>query len=110
MNTVVTMAHRDVTLEQLPKQMISIRMLREAFEKCTPYNCPSRTRLNYCYPQYSWDTSPSEDITMEHAVRVIHYCLSDTEYLSRFAFYFTGECVAPYDVIATYISQTFVKT
>jgi len=104
------MAHRTITLEQLPKQMISIRLLRDAFDKCTPYDCPSRTRLNYCYPQYSWDTSLPEDITMEHAVRVIHYCLSDTDYLDRFAFYFTGECVAPYDVIASYIAQPFVKT
>ena len=104
------MAHRNITLEELPKQMISIRMLRNAFEKCTPYNCPSRPRLNSCYPYYSWDTTPAEDITMAHAVRVIHYCLLNPEYIDRFALYFTGECVGPYNVISSYLTQTFVKT
>lgn len=104
------MAHRTITLEQLPAQMISINTLRQAFERCTPYDCASRTLLNHCYPKYSWDTSQPEDITMKHTVSIICYCLRTPEYLDRFALYFAGECVAPYEVLKEYLVQAFVKT
>ena len=105
----VTMANRDITLEEIPKQLISIRLLRSAFEKCTPYDCPSRCRLNAFYPYYTWDTASVEDISMENAAKVIHSCVPQ-EYLDRFALYFTGECVGPYEVILAYLTQTLVKT
>jgi hypothetical protein len=103
------MAFLTLTLEDLPKRLISIRVLRGAFDKCTPFDCPSRSRLNAFYPYYTWDTASGEDISMEHAARVIHSCVPH-EYLDRFALYFTGECVGPYDVISTYLTQTLVKT
>jgi hypothetical protein len=103
------MAFLTLTLDDLPKRLISITLLRTAFEKCTPYDCPSRTRLNAFYPYYTWDTAAMEDISMEHAAKVIHSCVPQ-EYLDRFALYFTGECVGPYEVILAYLTQTLVKT
>ena len=100
------MAFNALTLDDLPKQMISIRMLRAAFDKCTPYDCPSRSRLVSYHP---WYESPTDDISMEHAAKVIHSCVPH-EYIDRFAFYFAGEGVAPYEVIAKYLAQTLVKT
>jgi hypothetical protein len=108
--TSYTMAFHTITLSELPSKTISVQMLRSAFEKCTPYDCPSRMRLNSCYPVFSWDRSPLEDISMEHVSRVLLYCLGSTEYIDRFALYFTGECVAGYDVLHTYFTQTFVRT
>jgi hypothetical protein len=103
------MAFHTLTLEELPKRLISIRLLRSAFEKCTPYDCPSRSRLNAFYPYYTWDTAAMEDISMENAAKVIHSCVPQ-EYLDRFALYFTSEGVGPHEVIAQYLAQTLVKT
>jgi hypothetical protein len=50
-----------------------------------------------------------DEISMEHAAKVIHSCVPQ-EYIDRFAFYFAGEGVGPYEVIAQYLAQTLVKT
>ena len=99
------MAFNTITIDEVPKQMIPVRMLKSAFDKCTPYDCPSRARLHTCYP---WYVSPMDDISMEHVARVIHSCVPE-EYIDRFAFYFAGECVAPYDLIIKYLTQTFIR-
>lgn len=105
------MAYRNITLEQLPSQTIPVNKLQEAFDKCTPFDSYTRVRLAHAYPSYSWRHSTSvEEISMEHVARVMHHCLQHTEYIDRFAFYFAGECVAPYDVLLAYFTQTFVKT
>ena len=103
------MAYRYITDKQLPNEMIPVWMLRKAFDQCTPYDCPSRAWFNACYPSFSWISDPTESVTMEHVARVMRHCLRDAEYIDRFAFYFTGECVGPYDVIYSYFNQTFVK-
>ena len=104
------MAHRSITLEQLPSQVIPIAKLKQAFDKCTPFDCPSRSRLAFHYPAYSWGGANLEEISMQHVASVMHHCLHDTEYIDRFAFYFSGECVAPYEVLLDYFTQTFVRT
>ena len=105
------MAYRNITLEGLPSQMILVRKLQEAFDKCTPFDSYSRVRLASQYPSYAWrDTTSVEEISMAQVARVMHHCLHHTEYIDRFAFYFAGECVAPYEVLLAYFTQTFVKT
>ena len=105
------MACRTITLEQLPSVTIPIRKLQSAFDRCTPFDSYARIRLMQEYPSYAWrDTSSIEEISMEQAARVMHHCLRHTEYLDRFAFYFAGESVAPYEVLLAYFTQTFVKT
>jgi hypothetical protein len=104
------MAHRLITLEQLPAQLIPITKLKQAFDRCTPFDCPSRSKLATYYPSYSWSGANPEEISMQHVAGVMHHCLHDTEYIDRFAFYFSGECVAPYEVLLDYFTQTFVRT
>ena len=105
------MAYRDITLEQLPSQMIPIRKVHESFDKCTPFDSAARIRLAQQYPSYAWrDTASVEEISMERVARVMHHCLQHTEYIDRFAFYFARECVAPNEVLLAYFTQTFVRT
>lgn len=99
-----------ITLEQMPQRMISVKILREAFEKCTPYDCPSRALLNTCYPLRSWANEDPEDIPMEKVVRVLWYCMGHTEYIDRFVGFFAGYRVAGYDVIKDYFIQALVRT
>ena len=103
------MAFQAITIEELPSKMIPIQMLRTAFEKCTPYDCPSRIRLRTCQPVFSWDKNPLDEISMEQVSKVLVYCLGDTEYIDRFAMHFTSEYVASYDVLHAYFAQTFVR-
>jgi hypothetical protein len=104
------MAHREITLEQLPLQKIPVETLRRAFEKCTPYDCPSQARFGTVYPIRTWVTETHDDITMERVAHVMCWCLGGSEYIDRFAFYFSGEKVAPYEVLLEYFTQAFVKT
>ena len=102
------MACRDITIEQLPSQMIPIRKLQGAFDRCTPFDSYARVRFAQ---EYMWrHATAMEEVSMEQAAKVMHHCLQHTEYLDRFAFYFAGECVAPYEVLLAYFTQTFVKT
>jgi hypothetical protein len=108
--TTSAMAYRDITLEQLPSQMVSITKLQQAFDKCTPFDCPSRSRVANQYPSYAWPGANPEEISMAQVAKVMHHCLYNAEYIDRFAFYFSGEKVAPYEVLLAYFTQTFVKT
>ena len=99
----------DVTLEQLPKQMISIQTLREAFEVCTPWDCPSRRVFSSWYPTHTWVPDPG-DIPMEKVVKILLYCIGHDQYVDRFVGFFAGVRVASYDVLKEYFAQTLVKT
>jgi hypothetical protein len=105
-----TMAFHSVTLENLPKIMIPVALLRSAFEKCTPFDCPSRISFAQCYPAYSWVSTPPDDIPMKFVSNMLVFCLGCTDYLDRFALFFAGEQVAPYEVLLEYFSQAFVRT
>jgi len=100
----------NITIDEIPTKTIKVSTLRTAFERCTPYDCPSRGRFATCCPSHSWILETPEDITMERVARILVYCLSDSEDLSRFALYFTGERVASFEVIQRYLTQAFVKT
>lgn len=100
------MQYRYITSKQLPSEMIPVWMLYAAFDRCTPYDCPSREWLRKCY---SWAPDATE-VSMDHVARVMRYCLRDSEYVDRFVFYFAGECVGPYDVLKDFFAQAFDKT
>jgi hypothetical protein len=103
------MDFQKVTLEQMPQRMVAIETIREAFDKCTPYDCPSRRAFAQYYPKHSWGPEP-EDIPMEKVVRVFWHCMGHTEYLDRFIGFFAGVRVARYDVLKEYFVQAFVRT
>jgi len=100
----------DVTLEQVPQRMISIQTLREAFDVCVPYDCPSRQVFSSWYPTHSWVPEAPYDIPMEKVVRILWYCIGHDQYLDRFVGFFAGVRVASYDVLKEYFTQTLVKT
>jgi hypothetical protein len=100
----------DTTIEQLPQKMISIQTLREAFDVCTPYNCPSRQVFSSWYPTHSWVPEAPYDIPMEKVVRILWYCIGHDQYHDRFVGFFAGVRVASYDVLKEYFTQTLVKT
>ena len=104
------MDFQKITIEQLPKIMIPVKTLRDAFEACTPYDCPSRGLFNSCYPERTWAPETPDDIPMEKVVRILMYCMSHTEYLDRFIGFFAGARVASYDVLKEYFVHALVKT
>lgn len=104
------MAHRSITLEQLPTIVISVALLRTAFDRCTPFDCPSRVRFARCYPAYSWVSTPPDDVPMKFVANMLVFCLGSTDYVDRFALFFAGEQVAPYEMLMEFFAQTFVRT
>ena len=102
------MAFHNTTIDQLPAKKVPIKMLRDAFEHCTPYDSPARARFVSIYP-YAWNDVGTEEITMEKAASVLCYCLGNTEHLSRFVGYFTGQQVASYEVVFEFLVQAFIK-
>ena len=99
-----------VTLEQMPQRTISVAKLREEFETCTPYDCPSRRLFDTCFPVHSWATEVPDDVPMQKVVAIFWYCMGHTEYLDRFIGFFASCRVASYDVIREYFVQALVKT
>jgi len=99
-----------ITLEQVPKRMITVGVLREAFDMCTPYDCPSRVLFSRCYPERNWPGETPEDVSMEMVVKVFWYCMGHTAYLDRFIGFFAGHRVASYDVLNEYFVRALVKT
>ena len=98
------------TLEELPSKMIPFDTLRRAFDKCVPYDCPSRSQFWRSFPERSWGEVHADDIPMERVARVLCNCLPTSEDIGRFAMFFVGERVASYEVLLAYLTQTFVRT
>lgn len=98
-----------ITLDQMPQRMVPVHTVRQAFEACTPYDCPSRTAFARCYPTNSWGPVNPDDIPMEMVVRILWYCLGDSQYLDRFIGFFAGARIASYDVLKAYLYRAFIK-
>lgn len=103
------MAFLLITLEELPSKMIRFDTLSKAFDKCVPYDCPSRSRFWRSFPERSWTPVHTDDIPMERVAKVICNCLPTSGDIGRFAMFLTGEQVASYEVLLEYLTQTFVR-
>jgi hypothetical protein len=107
--TSATMAFLLITLEQLPSTMIPFELVRTAFDKCVPYDCPSRSRFWTSFPERSWGPTYTDDIPMERVAKILCNCLPTSADIGRFALFFAGERIASHEVLLPYLTQTFVK-
>jgi len=104
------MAFLLTTLEELPSKMIPFELVHKAFDTCTPYDCPSRSRFWRCFPDKVWGVAHTDDVPMEQVAKVICNCLPASADIGRFALFFAGERIASHEIILNYLLQTFVRT
>ena len=103
------MAFLSTTLEELPSKMIPFELVRTAFDKCTPYDCPSRSRFWTSFPERSWGPTYTDDIPMEQVAKILCNCLPTSADIGRFALFFAGERIASHEVLLAYLTQTFIR-